>query len=169
MHLASVDALAEIFLEVSDESFVKLVDIVNAVFVFELPEALRRYICREGVRAGQLGVKRIHGVPFGSHPTVYPRVRVVPMGWTHALWLCQRLREKMVADAWLAADQRLSDRRPCPCSSSTNTPTHLQHVGNFASLCTCQKQVSHNVSSVVKLMNDIGLSTHDESERGPLQ
>eukprot|EP00972_Heterocapsa_arctica_P013618 2009054-Heterocapsa_arctica.AAC.1 len=64
---------------------------------------------------------------------LHPRLKVVQMGWTWALWWCQRIHERLVLSVGGLEDNKLQDRRAPPLLTEA---THLEHVDNFVAIST---------------------------------
>ena len=89
------------------------VDITDAFYNIGLPPGLRKYFGLKPVKAGNVGIARTVEGSVRPSDMIYPVLRVVPMGWTHALWVCQRCHE-MVIDGIprMVQGQRICDRKP---------------------------------------------------------
>lgn len=89
------------------------VDITDAFCNIGLPPGLRKYFGLKPVKAGNVGIARTVEGSVRPSDMIYPVLRVVPMGWTHALWVCQRCHE-MVIDGIprMVQGQRVCDRKP---------------------------------------------------------
>ena len=61
-------------------------DLKDAFYQFELPLHLRPYFCLPDCPASFCPSLAARG-----HTMVTPRLRVIPMGWSHALNVCQEL------------------------------------------------------------------------------
>ena len=97
--LATGTAISEVCMEEENEFYIGHLDIINAFYKLELPESLRRYFGLRPLRAGLLGITHLGGVPLKEDTLVFPRFAAVPMGWTHALVLCQQLHVHIVSYA----------------------------------------------------------------------
>ncbi|CAK0857169.1 unnamed protein product, partial [Prorocentrum cordatum] len=107
--LATGAALAAIELPDGANLWAASADIADAFYNVQLPDAWRQ------PRAQRL----------------WPRLAVLPMGWPHALAVCQRVSEAAADRAGLPALSRIADRRTGP---SLGAGAHLVQVDNFASL-----------------------------------
>ncbi|CAK0855314.1 unnamed protein product [Prorocentrum cordatum] len=85
-------------LEVPDGArlYVGHVDIKDAFYHFELPERVRNLFALPAVPAWVAGLAEVGGVRVSPGTSVYPRLRVLPMGWSHALWVCQTLHRRII-------------------------------------------------------------------------
>ena len=57
---------------------------------------------------------------------LFPCLRVIPMGWSHALWICQKAHEFIIDSLpVINPEQRMVDRRPVP---KLQDYVHTQYV-----------------------------------------
>ena len=104
------------------------VDVADAFYGMEMPEEWRHLLGLEPVKAGDLGIERLDGRRISKGTTLYPRLNVLPMGWTHALALCQRVLETAADDAGLPREGRFSDATP---AANIGVGAHTEYVDNF--------------------------------------
>eukprot|EP00959_Pyramimonas_sp_CCMP1952_P379688 7953273-Pyramimonas_sp.AAC.1 len=81
-----------------------------------LPEPLRPYFGLGKVRAGRVGVTcTVEGASVGPNTWIFPRLKVLAMGWLHALNWCQRgLEAACNRVPGLSNDSRVQDHRAPP-------------------------------------------------------
>ncbi|CAK0795370.1 unnamed protein product, partial [Prorocentrum cordatum] len=122
------------------------VDIKDAFYHFELPERVRNLFALPAVPAWVAGLAEVGGVRVSPGTSVYPRLRVLPMGWSHALWVCQTLHRRIIQDIpGLEPTSFLHDRGPAP---ATTPACHTVYVDNFLALGTCRSTVERLVRQV---------------------
>ena len=80
--LCTGEALPALEFEDDESCHVGEMDLRDACYHLELPQAVRNLFCLKGVRAGDVGVRCLDGVAVGSKRKLRPRLRVVPMGWS---------------------------------------------------------------------------------------
>eukprot|EP00438_Fugacium_kawagutii_P030549 Skav235998 [mRNA] locus=scaffold348:388416:392834:+ [translate_table: standard] len=97
--LSTGDALSRIELEPNQKLYFASADLKDAFYHLELPHGIRHLFGLRGVRAGDIGLESVNGVPVPWHQTIYPQLSAVPMGWTWALYLCQTLHERIVGQS----------------------------------------------------------------------
>lgn len=112
--LASGGTLGNMELPDGSELYVGVADLVSAFFHIECPVELRPYFCLQGIRARHLHITELNGVPVHSDQIVYPRLRIMPMGFSHALFFCQMVAQCRAAAVGLDATSNLRERRPVP-------------------------------------------------------
>ena len=110
--LATGESLSRLETVADKPLYMTSADLQNAFYTLEMPEELRKYFGLKPVRAGSLGLEEIGGRALHPDEWVYPVVKVVPMGWSWALWWCQSVHEKIAERAGLTEAERLRDRHP---------------------------------------------------------
>ncbi|CAE7239903.1 unnamed protein product [Symbiodinium sp. CCMP2592] len=148
--LSTAESLGSLELEGGKDLVVCQADLKDAFYHLELPFQLRDYFGLPGARAKDLGITTVGGVRIDQDTIVYPRLSVVPMGWSHALYLCQSIHESLVEQAGLGDSNRLRDRRRAPNSHCA----HTQYVDNLI--------VKSRFSAAVQSLKSAGLQVHEE-------
>eukprot|EP00972_Heterocapsa_arctica_P059273 8741698-Heterocapsa_arctica.AAC.1 len=72
------------------------VDLADAFYTLELPTSLRDLFGLPFLKAGEANVSSVLGQAVSPTEIVVPRLRVVPMGWSLALGVCQEAHETIV-------------------------------------------------------------------------
>ncbi|CAK0903612.1 unnamed protein product [Prorocentrum cordatum] len=148
-------------LEVPDGArlYVGHVDIKDAFYHFELPERVRNLFALPAAPAWMAGLAEVGGVRVSPGTLVYPRLRVLPMGWSRALWVCQTLHRRIIQDVpGLEPTSFLHDRGPAPATTSA---CHTVYVDNFLALGTCRSTVERLVRQVDEALQSWGLPTRE--------
>lgn len=153
--LATGDTLSRLEFNAGEVVTIGMADLKDAFYHLELPSALRKFFCLPSILTKHLSEA---GIPISSRQRVVtPRLRVVPMGWSHALYLCQRLHERLVLHSGLPSDLRLQDRRPVTGSECL----HLQYVDNLVVLGSNQQRVEQSFREAVTVLRNSGLQVHE--------
>lgn len=94
-----------------------------------------------------------------------PRFAVVPMGWTHALNVCQDIFSSIIKEGLGSDTVLLNDNLPAP---SLDSPVVSVYVDNFGVLCTNPTKVRDSVEKVRDMCVRRGLEFHEyvESREG---
>eukprot|EP00435_Cladocopium_sp_Y103_P028683 s382_g7.t1 len=134
------------------------VDIADAFYHIGLPEEFRDLFSLKPLRAAEVGLTSLNGVPVPGKQLVYPVFKVVPMGWAQALWLCQRCHE-MVVDSIgsIPSSLRFVDGCPIP---AVKPFIHTQYVDNFVALSQRPHVAADIASQVGRALNERQLPTH---------
>ena len=133
-------------------------DLKDAFYHLSLPVELRPYFCLNRVSAASVGVTHINGVAVGGKCKITPRLAVVPMGWSWALFLCQSVHEALAEKAGLGEDNRIRDR----CIPPKTICCHTQYVDNMIVLGTDKESVVNHYNNAVDCLKQAGLQVHDE-------
>ena len=80
------------------------------------------------------------------------------MGWSWALYWCQRIHEVAAEAGGASPSSRLQDGRAIP---ALDGPAHLEYVDNFAALGTEVERVRGLVRSVGDVLRTHQLEAHD--------
>ena len=84
------------------------VDISVAFYQIELPASLRGFFGLSRIRARDVGISSTVDGSVTDDCWVFPCLRVVPMGWSHALWICQSFHETLSSEVdGISLDRRL--------------------------------------------------------------
>eukprot|EP00438_Fugacium_kawagutii_P023337 Skav200217 [mRNA] locus=scaffold3745:15519:20956:- [translate_table: standard] len=158
--LSTGDALSRIELEPNQKLYFASADLKDAFYHLELPHGIRHLFGLRGVRAGDIGLESVNGVPVPWHQTIYPQLSAVPMGWTWALYLCQTLHERIVGQVGADDTSRLSDKKPAPDS----TVLHTEYVDNFHVIGTDEEAVTQLSQSGIRALRGTGLVVHEEEQ-----
>lgn len=147
-------------IEVDDGPQVEVggVDIADAFYHIELIPALRPYFALPGIRAEDVGVKSINGEMVKPSTMVYPQLRVVPMGWSHALWICQVAHQFIVdRNPAVCPKLRCVDREPVP---DLHDYIHTQYVDNFVAISQTPGKAKMLAEKIGVDLQSHGLPTH---------
>ena len=158
VHLCTAEALSRICLEDTGSLYIATADLKDAFYHFELPDLLRPYFSMRPVFAGEIGVHSLDGVEVAYNHRIYPRLKVLPMGWNHALWWCQSIHQRIVSRAGAVASNCLEDKAAVPDGRCM----HLEYVDNFVVIGTDPEAVQNLADKGVQELRDSGLVVHEE-------
>ena len=126
VNLCTVEALSRIDLhDASAGLYVATADLKDAFYHLELPLPLRPYFGMRPVTAAVLGTQSLGGHRLQPSSTLFPRLRVLPMGWAHALWFCQTVHQSIVGDIGADAATCLQDKASVPQPECMHLETTL--------------------------------------------
>ena len=158
--LCTGEGLAHIEVEKGEELQICSADLKDAFYHLELPSALRPYFTLPPIDGKCLD--GCPGVEVQQGRRYYPRLCVVPMGWSWALYVCQALHEHVVARAGLGELDRIQDKRPCPSSACM----HTEYVDNLIVLGSDKQKVISAYQHAVHELKSAGLQVHEEEVHG---
>lgn len=160
MSLATGESLSRVETLADQPLYMASADLQNAFYTLEMPEELRRFFGLRPVRAGKLGLEQLGGEALGPEEWLHPVVKVVPMGWSWALWWCQSVHEKIAERGGLEESERLRDRHPV----TSNSFWHIQYVDNLHVLGTDEEEVKARFWKAVQALREAGLTVHEIEE-----
>ena len=157
IRLASADSITKMEVPGQAPLYTASADLQNAFYTMGMPMGLRQLFGLKKVRASELGISEVAGVPVRPEQWVYPRVAVIPMGWSHAMWWCQRLSEKLVEGSGLLKEERVRDFDPVPAGNFW----HIEYVDNLVVFGTDKAEVERRFWLAVTALREAGLTVHE--------
>lgn len=156
--LSTGDSLGSLEFESGCEVTVAMADLKDAFYHLSLPVCLRDFFCLPSVRARDVGVFSLDGKRLRGDEKLTPRLAVVPMGWSWALYMCQSIHESLALKGGLTEEFRIRDRKPPPDSACC----HTQYVDNMIVLGTNDSAVRDAYRRAVATLKEAGLQVHEE-------
>ena len=141
-------------------------DIRDYFYSLSLPAELRELFCLPPIPHALLLEWQ---VPFelgggcaSSGGWVWPCMRVVPMGWSWAMWIAQRVHtEQVMIATGIGADQILVDNAPAP-SLSKDSVVVIPYADNL-NVCGLDADVVQRVKDqAVSHLRNLGFRIHEE-------
>ncbi|CAK0818121.1 unnamed protein product [Prorocentrum cordatum] len=161
--LLTGEGLAGLELGEGEELHVGGADLSDAFYHMQLPPDLRPFFCFRAVRAGAVGCASVNGQAVPPSAMVYPRLSVIPMGWSWALWMCQTVHERIVEQAGASPENRIVDKQATP---DLHRACHSQYVDNFIAVSTDASAVRSLVADAIRALEGRGLVVHEEEYSG---
>ena len=155
--LCTAEALSRISLDPGGHLSISTADLKDAFYHFELPLQLRGYFGMRPLRAGDVSLDFLDGKFLSASDLIYPRLKVLPMGWTHALWWCQTIHQRIVSSIGADHTNLLEDKSSVPSGDCM----HLEYVDNFVVLGTSQSKVESLAAAGVRKLRESGLVVHE--------
>ena len=141
-------------------------DVKDYFYSIGLPKELRGFFCLPSVHVNQLGLDP--STVQCSTQQVYPCMRVVPMGWSWAMWVAQRIHQHQACMALsIPPSQVLADGRPAP-SLSTGEAVIIPYADNLNVCGVNQQAVQDTKDKVVKQLRSVGFRVHEEENASPV-
>ena len=141
-------------------------DVKDYFYSIGLPEELRGFFCVPSIPIADLGLDLSEG--YEGVTEVFPFLTVVPMGWSWAMWIAQRIHQHQ---ACLALDippsQVLADGRPPP-SLVGGTPAIIPYAENLNVCGTDRTRVQQAKDAVVSRLRAVGFRVHEEEDANPV-
>ena len=156
--LTGGESLRRIQVPPNEKLYVCNADFANAFYTLSMPEEIKDYFCLKPVCARDLGLTEIDGKAVKPGQKVFPRLAVLVMGWTCALYWCQRVNEA-VERAGLKSEER-QDFSPVPPGNFW----HVQYVDNLHVMGANKSEVQSRSWKAVHELQRCGLTVHEEEE-----
>ncbi|CAK9012348.1 unnamed protein product [Durusdinium trenchii] len=169
--LAAGSTWAQLEVDHSQKLFVAQSDIRDYFFSLELPPDLKHLFCLPPIPLQYLAEWGIQAPCDGAEDTrgwVWPRCRVVPMGWSWAMYIAQRVHQHICLEAsGLGTSRLLVEGRPAP-SLETGEVVLIPYADNLNVAGTCQAAVQRTKDCIVHRLRQHGFRVHEETEASTL-
>lgn len=163
--LGTGSSWARVNIPQGEDLYIAQSDIKDYFYSLQLPVSLRPLFSMPAVPnyfARQLIGGADHGGLVSDEGWIYPMLRVVPMGWSWAMWLSQRVHQyQSQLGAGVSEDRVLVDGKPCPDLSSGEVLL-LPYADNLNVAGIDAEKVQKAKDSAVSRLRAIGLIVHEE-------
>ncbi|CAK0904820.1 unnamed protein product, partial [Prorocentrum cordatum] len=145
------------------DTYIASGDIDDAFYRLRLPDGLSSYFRLPALDASLLGITRLGGAQLARGARVQPCVCVLPMGWSHALALCQGVLRRALGTAGFTEGQCIEDGKAGVVVGEEGALAVAGYVDNYAALGRSPAIVDRAALAVTRVLTDKGLLTHDEA------
>lgn len=156
-------ALGNLFDDLESRSsgpiYIGHVDIVDAFWQFSLPIPLRQYFGLPTITAGLLGISTIKNQPVSPSQVIYPRMAALPMGWSHAVYWCQKVHRSPIEKSFFCPTQFMQDQKRIPDLAKG---VYTVYLDNFICLSEDKSWVESATTHARECLHAVGLPTHEE-------
>ncbi|CAK9056858.1 unnamed protein product [Durusdinium trenchii] len=150
-----------------EQLFVAQSDIKDYFYSLQLPVDLRALFSMPPIPGALLRHWKVSAELGGSLNTddwVHPMLRVVPMGWSWAMWLSQRVHQhQSQLGAGVSCDRVLVDGKPAP-SLSNGEVLLLPYADNLNVCGINAEAVQRAKDRAVARLRQVGLTVHEEMD-----
>ena len=145
-------------------------DIRDYFYALEMPHNLRPLFClppvpKKLLREWDVPADR-GGDLVGDNGWVWPMLRVIPMGWSWAMWLAQKVHEEQVRIATGFGPERILTEGSSAPSLDGNIPVLIPYADNLNVCGLCRSEVQKAKEQVVSHLQALGFRTHEEIDAG---
>lgn len=148
-----------------EKLFIAQSDIKDYFYSLQLPLPLRDLFCMPAIPTSLLrhwNVGAEKGGLCDNQGWVHPRLRVVPMGWSWAMWLSQRVHQyQSQLGANAGVDRVLVDGKACP-DLRNGQVVLLPYADNLNVAGTDKRLVQEAKDGAVRRLREVGLIVHEE-------
>ena len=150
-----------------EQLYVAQSDIKDYFYSLQLPSELRTLFCLPPIPGALLRHWKVNAEHCGSLDTddwVHPMLRVVPMGWSWAMWLSQRVHQhQSQLGAGVSPDRVLVDGKPAP--RLENGEVLLLPYADNLNVCGINAEaVQRAKDGAVARLRQVGLTVHEEMD-----
>ena len=142
-------------------------DVKDFFYCLGLEGELARFFCLPPITYGDvsdLGGLERYLPTMGASSPVWFHLKVVPMGWSWAFWLAQRVHQELVLrTSGLGVDRLLLDHHPAP-RLENGQPAILVYCDNLNVYGTSPKEVNEVLDRVVSGLTRENLIVHEIEE-----
>ena len=135
-------------------------DIENAFYRIQAPQAVKSFFTLPGIRARYLGKCCLGSDVVDPDSIIVPRLRVLPMGWSWSLWICQMVHEQMGIESEQSDVDKIVDQSPPPPLQSHNI-LHAKYVDNFLVMSHNPAEVERSCNTLTNKLNSHQLRVHE--------
>ena len=165
--LAAGSTWSQVVVPESQNLYVAQSDIRDYFFSLELPPDLKSLFCLPSVEHSILQDLKIDpGAMPAPTPEglTFPRLKVVPMGWSWAMWVAQRVHQQIsLISSGLGEDRVLVEGKPCP-DLSQGEPIIIPYADNLNVAGADADRVQQAKDRVVAALRQLGFRVHEEMD-----
>ena len=138
-------------------------DVADCFYQFRIPKRLSRMLGMHPVRAGEIGISRVEGVPVSYDTMIAPVICVLPMGFSFALhWAQQAHLNVLHRSGSVRADSLLVDFAPPP--DMARDTGHVVYVDNGVFACCVEGAPGAAQAACAAALEAAGLPVHEVTE-----
>ena len=169
--LAAGSTWAQLEVPSDQQLYVAQSDIRDYFFSLELPADLRPLFCMPPIplqclKAWGLRVPQDGLVDSGGW--VWPRCKIVPMGWSWAMYIAQRVHQHICLEASsLPVTRLLVEGRPAPDLADGEVAL-IPYADNLNVAGTSEQRVQYVKDAIVARLRHYGFRVHEETEASTL-
>ena len=140
-------------------------DIKDYFYSIGMPEYLFPFFCLPPIRPAKLSgrIPELAGLE-GSVADIYPQMKVVPMGWSWAMFFAQRIHQHQVMiGAGISHEQVLVDGRPPPMLDDGKSIV-IPYADNLNVIGINKQDVQNIKDKAVARLRQVGFRVHEEED-----
>ena len=163
MALSAGSTWSQVQIGKDEKLFVAQSDVKDYFYSLELPAAIRDFFCMPAVPSSLLQERGLAADRCSDGDGwCFPRLRAVPMGWSWAMWISQRVHQFLALQACgLSPDRLLVEGRPCP-DLSDGSPALIVYADNLNVLGTNEMKVQEVKDVIVQKLRSVNFIVHEE-------
>lgn len=167
MALAAGSSWAQVSVPAGSTLYCAQSDIKDYFYSLALPSSLQSLFCLPALPRSEVATWGINSTDLpetSSSGWIWPRLRVVPMGWSWAMYFAQRAHQHLCLQATgLGMDRVLVEGRPSPDLSDSEVAL-IPYADNLNVTGISAQRVQEVKDLIVKKLRDTGFRVHEETE-----
>ena len=165
--LPSAEAFTRLEMLEDQPFYVASGDLANAFYTLSVPEELGRLFTLPAIEAGRVGVTTADGRLVEPDTQLTPFLKVLPMGWSWALHLCQQVLTHAIQTSGFDQSQIIGDKRSAVRLSSVQSTAVAGYVDNYGVFGSDQHSVNQGLRRISDTLRAWGLTVHEIEEAQP--
>ena len=158
---------AQVNIPQGSELFLAQSDIKDYFYSLELPPTLQPLFCLPALPIDFVqdwGFAELRQHTGDLEGLIFPMLRVVPMGWSWAMWLAQRAHQHLCLEAsGLGLERIVVEGKPSP-GMADGEVILIPYADNLNVAGTCAKRVQEVKDKIVAHLREVGFRVHEELE-----
>ncbi|CAE7391323.1 ANK1 [Symbiodinium sp. CCMP2592] len=165
MMMAAGSSWSQLELPEGQHLYIAQSDITDYFYSLRMPEELQPYFCLPSIPSEALDAWMVHPElrPAADREgMVFPCFRVVPMGWSWAMYWAQRVHQlQALLGSGLTAERLLVAERPAP-PIDDGQPLMIAYADNLNVAGTCPVKVQEAKDNAAAHLRSLGFGVHEE-------
>ncbi|CAE7480442.1 ANK1 [Symbiodinium natans] len=163
--LAAGSSWSQLEIPLGEDLFIAQSDIKDYFYSLRLPHELQPFFCLPAIPVQAIhawGVANKDWTGASVEGLVFPAFRVVPMGWSWAMWWAQRVHQvQALIGAGLSDARLVRADRPAP-DLSGGEPAVIAYADNLNVTGTDEERVQKAKDGAVARLRTLGFGVHEE-------
>jgi hypothetical protein len=167
INMPSGTSWASISIPDNAELFVSQSDVADYFYCIGIDDHLSSFFCLPSIHVDCLKKWKVGSNLWDGKSVddrVYPALKVMPMGWSWAMWVAQRIHCHVALTASGLSESRLIlDHSPVP-DLSDGSPALLIYCDNLNVVGTCPELVTSTKNTIARELRRVGFRVHEETD-----
>ena len=163
--LAAGSSWSQLEIPLGEDLFIAQSDIKDYFYSLRLPHELQPFFCLPAIPVQAIhawGVENKDWTGASVEGLVFPAFRVIPMGWSWAMWWAQRVHQvQALIGAGLSDARLVRADRPAP-DLSGGEPAVIAYADNLNVTGTDEERVQKAKDGAVARLRTLGFGVHEE-------
>ena len=158
--LPSASALTSFECSEGEDLYFSGGDVNNAFYRIAAPESAQNFFTLPPLRARHIGKVNLGGKFVCGETFIVPRLKVLPMGWSWSLWICQSMLVHTGSVRGDARTSAIADKQVTEPLGTKNS-IHAKYVDNFLYISHDPETADRDNNSLTNTLCAQGLVVHE--------